>query len=113
LQIDFFDETNRYFGDYHRVSLRAVLTFDPGHPGSADLTDTTFWDEFRATVGKTLLVERKLERMGVPGADVEQTVADLIDDFLKAAHDYMAHPGYPRRLAQPELDRLNKTGRFY
>ncbi|MCK4535421.1 MAG: hypothetical protein KAT93_00315 [Desulfuromonadales bacterium] len=113
LQIKFFDETNRYFGDYHRVCLRVVMTFDLEVPGTADLSDAPFWNEVRSSFGQTLDVTKRLERMGVPGAAVKQTVSDLIDDFLKAADEYMSRPDYPRRLAQGELVRLNKNLRFY
>jgi hypothetical protein len=113
LQIKFFDETNRYFGDYHRVCLRVVMTFDLEVPGTADLSDAPFWNEVRSSFGQTLDVTKRLERMGVPGAAVKQTISSLIDDFLKTADDYMGSPSYLYRLAKGEMDKLNKVGRFY
>lgn len=100
LRIEVFDESNRYFGDYHRVCLQVIISFDAGSAAEQVGADRQFWDSFRAARGDTVRVEKKLVRMGVAGAAVEQTVTALIDDFLRAADDYMAHPDYPQRLAR-------------
>lgn len=112
LRIAFYDETNRYFGDYHRVCLRVVLSVDTSFAGLATAAEAAFWQQVAAACGETLQVIRKLERMGVPGVAVEGTVASLIDDFL-ATSAYLSRPDYPRRLAEEELRRHDKPGRFY
>lgn len=113
LQIEVFNETNRYFGDYHRVCLRIVTTFDLDSPAAADLADTAFWGRYRATCGNLLQVTQRLVRMGVPGAAVEPTVSALLADYFKAAEDYMSRPSYPRLLAAGEMAKLNKSGPYY
>jgi hypothetical protein len=113
LQIEFIDATNRYFGDYHRVCLRVVMTLDVAAARAACPADTCFWAEVAAVLGRTLRVEKQLERMGVTGAAVAETTATLIDDFCKAADDYMARSDYPKRLAQGALAKRNKPGRSY
>ncbi len=111
LRLTFIDETNRYFGDYHRVCLRVVISVDLGVAASF-AEDVDFWTTAQDILGGDFSIEKKLVRMGVPGAEVDATVASLADEFLKAANDYMARPDYPKRLAQTELDKRKKILRF-
>ena len=111
LRMTFIDETNRYFGDYHRVCLRVVISVDLGLAASVT-EDVDFWTTAQDALGGDFTIEKKLVRMGVPGAEVDATVASLADEFLKAANDYMARPDYPKRLAQTELDKRKKVLRF-
>lgn len=103
LRIEVFDETNRYFGDYHRVCLQVVISCDVATAAAAGGADPQFWADFKAARGDGIRVEKSLLRMGVAGAEVERTVNALLDDFLRAADDYMAHPDYPRCLARTLL----------
>ena len=111
LRMTFIDETNRYFGDYHRVCLRVVISVDLGLAASVT-EDVDFWTTAQDALGGDFTIEKKLVRMGVPGAEVDATVASLADEFMKAANDYMVRPDYPKRLAQTELDKRKKVLRF-
>ena len=113
LQIEIFDETNRYFGDYHRVCLRVVMTLDLRAPAATGSSDASFWEEARSAFGSRLQVNKKLVRMAVPGAAVEQTVLNLSDEFFKAVDDYMARPDYPKHLAMGELKGRKRNKGFY
>lgn len=113
LRIAFYDETNRYFGDYHRVCLRVVITCDPVAAQAAAPAGDYFWSEAAAVLDGPLRVEKKLERMGVAGADVAATLNILLTEFSNVADDYMARPDYPKRLAQGELAKRSKPGRYY
>jgi hypothetical protein len=83
--VEFFDATNRYFGDYHRVCVEVRLTVSLG-----------------AAAGKpdsSLQTVKRLERMGVPGNEVIAVRNRLADDFWRHAGAYLAHADYPVRLA--------------
>jgi hypothetical protein len=90
--VAFFDLTNRYFGDYHRVCIEVRLTVPlvPGCEASA---------AGPAGLSKGLERTRHLERMGVAGTEVAAVCARLVDDFLRTTGRYLAHPDYPARLA--------------
>jgi len=75
--LEFVDLSNRYFGDYHRVCVEIRLTVPT----------------------KGLQRIRRLERMGVAGADVEMTRNQLAEDYFQHAGRYLAHAEYPARLA--------------
>lgn len=103
LHIAFRDESNRYFGDYHRVSVVVTLSCPLANLPSDLPADIAFRAEAMRVLGETLSVTRRLERMAVPTAKVAQTRDALIDDFLAHAAGYLARPATLRSLAAAEL----------
>jgi hypothetical protein len=106
LHIAFFDRSNRYFGDYHRVCIAVECRI-----GLVEALFTAAADpavelqNARALLGEQLLVCRTLERMGVAGADLCSTREALIDRYLQSALPYLAVPEFPIRLLTKELAR--------
>jgi len=70
VQIAFKDCTNRYFGDYHRVSIEVNLSF------AADSYQNIY--KFQT-----------LGRMGVSSADVIPVQTQLVDSFRNGTMVYM------------------------
>jgi len=112
LQINFADESNRYFGDYHRVCVVATIVCNL-HDLPADNTDE---EAFRCraveALGEQLSVVKRFERMGVSSADVEDVRNALIDDFLQHASAYLSRPEYISSLVNAQLNK-RPTPRFY
>lgn len=103
LQILFEDESNRYFGDYHRVSVVATIvcnlqSLPVENPEDEDLRRRAF-----ETFGEQLSVVKRLERMGVSSADVERTRDSLVEDFLQHSSVYLSRPTYLRSLVSAAL----------
>ncbi len=107
LVISFSDQTNRYFGDYHRICVVATISYDLDH-----LTDETLRSQASACFGEQLKVEKSFQRMGVPSADIADTRNALIDDFMRHAVAYLSRPDYPYLLVAAEL-RKPRSGRLY
>ena len=107
LGISFADESNRYFGDYHRVCVIAAIRCD-----LTGLTDENLRAQAIALYGETLQVEKRFERMGVPSADVDKVRNELIEDFMRHAATYLARPDYPGLLVAAELKK-RRTKRYY
>lgn len=103
LHLAFHDESNRYFGDYHRVSIVATLSCALADLPAQLPADAAFRAEALRVLGGTLKVTRRLERMAVPTARVEQTRDALVDDFLAHAAGYLARPATLRSLVAAEL----------
>lgn len=82
--VEFFDLSNRYFGDYHRVRVEVRLQVP--HPDREE----------------PLVKVHALERMGVPGAEVATVRDRLAEDFWQHAGSYLIHPDYPSRLRAAE-----------
>jgi hypothetical protein len=100
LKIEFYDRSNRYFGDYHRVCILVECRLGM----AANLfADATAEQKARAIFGGELLVTRTLERMGVAGAELPEVREALIDSYLRNALPYLAVPDYPARLLNREL----------
>lgn len=110
LQLDFVDQSNRYFGDYHRICVVATLRC-PLDVLQGALDEET---HRRALVqfGDALVVEKRFERMGVASADVEAVRGALVDDYLRHATEYLSRPEYPVLLVSAELNR-RKARRLY
>lgn len=90
IELAFHDCSNRYFGDYHRVCVEIRL-------------------QIPAADGPLLLV-RRLERMGVPGAETAAMRNRLVDDFIRHAGRYLAQPDCPAKLLARETTRSARSG---
>lgn len=87
VRIEFIDLSNRYFGDYHRVCVEVRIQVP--RPGEA----------------QPLVRKKTLERMAVPGAEVDAVRHRLADDYWQHAGRYLAHADYPSRLLAVETAR--------
>ena len=98
LEVRFSDQSNRYFGDFHRVRIEVRAQV------SADQLELD--DELRSLVSRLsgpLRYQRTLERMGVPGAELPKVKKQLVEEFLQSARSYLEHPDFPRQLLKKNL----------
>jgi len=107
LELSFSDESNRYFGDYHRICVVVKISCDV-----ASLADDELRLQVAAVYGKRLEVTKRLVRMGVPSAECEQVRNDLVDYFMRHAAGYLSRSDYPCLLAAAEL-RKTRSSRFH
>ena len=112
LQILFVDESNRYFGDYHRVCVVATIICNLNDLPAASSDEEAFRCQAIEALGEELSVTKRLGRMGVASAEVEVVRTALIDDFLRHASVYLSRPGYMRSLVNAELKK-RPTQRYY
>jgi hypothetical protein len=112
LQILFADESNRYFGDYHRVCIQITLSCDLDELSVTNSADQAFRDNAIASLGKELKIIKRLERMGVPTAEVENVRHSMIEAFLENSATYLSRPEYPKSLVDAELKK-RRTHSFY
>lgn len=109
LTLEFFDESNRYFGDYWRirlearctVSVRSALADDPDLPQALQL------------LGESILYSRSLEKMGVPGDNAVSVRQALISAFLEGASPYLSSPSFPARLVRQKIAEQKKVARSF
>jgi len=112
LQLIFTDESNRYFGDYHRICVVVTIVCNLNDLSTESSADETFFHQAIETLGEQVTVVKRFARMGVATADVETVRAELIDSFLHHASSYLSRPEYPRALVNAELKKRNTT-RYY
>lgn len=98
VSIRFQDQSNRYFGDFHRVCVKVQVFL----PESLELPD--------GIDSAAPCLEKTLEKMGVPGDDVAQQRRALIDGFLTASRQYLDGVDAPRRLLQFSVEKKRKPG---
>ena len=112
LQVLFVDESNRYFGDYHRVCIQITLVYALDELPVANGDDEAFRDNAIASLGHELKVVKRLERMGVSGAAVEKARQSMVEAFMENASPYLNRPEYPRSLVDAELKK-RRVHSFY
>ncbi|PKN11990.1 MAG: hypothetical protein CVU69_09595 [Deltaproteobacteria bacterium HGW-Deltaproteobacteria-4] len=100
LHLRYYDQTNRYFGDYHRV--RIVVEIELA------LSNELLIDQELLTAGKkrfgvSLTTNKVLERMGVPGGRVDALRAELVASYQNEVQNYLSRPEVPLRLLRAEL----------
>lgn len=113
LQLEFFDQSNRYFGDYHRVKIviRCQVALRPEWLTAAP--EPLELDQLRALLGDCVTFERSLEQMGVASAQLETVKNNLIDGFLKTTAGYLGSEGFPGRfILQQWQARSQRPQRF-
>ncbi len=116
LQLAFFDESNRYFGDYHRIRVLVEIRL-PLTPKlfRRDDDQQAACERAIEILGEVIVETRALERMGVPSEKVEAVRSNLINDFLANAGKYLHRPDYPERLLYGRLAKTTRrpTGAYY
>ncbi|MCK4691198.1 MAG: hypothetical protein KAT20_05300 [Desulfuromonadales bacterium] len=94
LVVNFYDQSNRYFGDFHRICIKVV----------AELVLLHATDEPEPP----LVYERTLERMGVTTAALETEKSALIDSFLSVSRTYLENPNFPEQLLRKKKSEKTK-----
>jgi len=112
LRIVFVDESNRYFGDYHRIRLVANIHCDIKNMSATNENELHMKSRALDKFGDTLTITKSFERMGVATAEVDSVRSGMIDDFLQHTAPYLSRPEYPLLLVKAELAR-KPAPRFY
>lgn len=86
LVIQFIDQSNRYFGDFHRVFIQVTISLPEQLAASAGLS-----------TDRASLV-RSLEKMAVPGKLIDAERESLIDAFLETSTAYLEKDNFPQQL---------------
>ncbi len=113
LVVEFFDRSNRYFGDYHRlcVEARCRVPLTPEcFAGSVD-PDAEL-QAAKTVLGNEVVFARTLEKMGVAGEAVERAREVLVDSFIRSSLPYLDTPTFPRRFVGAELARCRQGRRL-
>jgi hypothetical protein len=102
IELSFSDHSNRYFGDYHRVRVEVLIRvpLPVGHD-----------EPVSAVNSGPILIKKYLERMGVPGAEVDATRKQLAEEYWRHAGPYLAKADCPGKLARNEASRLARSRR--
>jgi hypothetical protein len=104
LLLEFFDCSNRYFGDYHRVRVEVLVRVPLDNAAFAHAADPAAeLQKARALLGDEVRFTRILEKMGVPSASVTDEKEMLITSFLESSASYMEKTSFRARFIAKEL----------
>jgi len=113
LRLEFVDQSNRYFGDYHRVKIVVRCQIELRSEWLQALGDSVDLEQVRALLGDSVSFERSLEQMGVASAQLEPVKQALIEGFLTTTAGYLGSAVFPGRfIAQQWLARSQRPQRF-
>ena len=100
LTVSFYHHSHRYFGDYHRVRVEIICEV----PVMEEyFSDPAAFAEARSFLGRNVFFRRNLELMGIPTAELENSLEKTIDNFSEHSLSYLASPMFPRRMVLAEL----------
>lgn len=103
LTVSFYDQTRRYFGDYHLVKLEIVCNVPVIEEYFTGEDESR---EARALLGETVVYRRNVEQMGVPSTEIERVRGRLVADFEEHSLPYFAAPAFPQKLVAAELKKI-------
>ena len=101
LTVEFFDSSNRYFGDFYRVCIEVKIAI-PLHAMRLSQDQA----KAAAKLKSPLCFIRRLERMGVAGADVQAVKDLLIQSFLASCDSYLNAPDFAQRFLAKKLSEM-------
>ena len=101
--VNFLSQANRYFGDFHRVVIVAVVTVPFDRDALAEDLQ-----EFAVDYPGFIQYEKKLERMGVTTSNIEAVTQVLIDDFIRTVGSYLEMQKFAERWLRREMQNRNK-----
>ena len=84
LQVKFYDQSNRYYGNFHKVRISVVAQIP--------VDGTLLSEDLKRLITQSMdLVsyETMLERMAVPTEQLAEVRSSLVNDFLASASRYL------------------------
>ncbi|MBE0596406.1 MAG: hypothetical protein IH614_03965 [Desulfuromonadales bacterium] len=109
LAVEFFDHSNRYFGDYWHLDLEVRCRV----PLTAAGLEAAALVAARQLLGEAVDYLRRMEKMGVATADVSSNRDLLVEGFLASARLYLCHPSFPGRFVHRRLEEAQQSKRPY
>ena len=104
--VEFFEQSNRYFGDFNRVKINAIATIPFGVDSlPKDLR------KFAVTYPGCVTYEKSLEQMGVETSQVITVTKFLVDSFIQSVGSYLEKKNFAENLLRKRLS--EKTDRSY
>ncbi|NOQ42496.1 MAG: hypothetical protein GQ563_08365 [Desulfuromusa sp.] len=105
--VEFFDHSNRYFGDYYRVKINAIATI----PVMVDSLSEDL-QKFAATCPEGIKYEKSLEQMGVATGEVQAVTESLIDNFITSVAGYLEGNNFSESLLRKQMNEKMTGSRF-
>ena len=107
VDVEFFSQGNRYFGDFHRVKIVAVVTI----PLVLETLPVDL-QPIAAGCSGSIKYEKSLERMGVATGKVETVTQSLIEDFIQTVGYYLEKKSFAEGLLRKKGADKPKRNRF-
>ncbi len=108
----FYDRSNRYYGDYHRIRVVVHMEIPLRREFFAGESDPDrALSRARRWLGDVVRFEKSLERMGVPGSQVTVVRDELVASFLATAGGYLGKSDFPARFVRKKVQERRRRPR--
>ncbi len=108
LVVSLYDDTRRYYEDYHLVRLEMVCEttvlreyFD----SEADFSEAV------GLLGESAVFRKTIEKMGVPYAEIGKAREQLVEAVVNNCSEYFSRESFPRKLVMAELAKSRDKSR--
>ena len=98
ITVDFYDHSNRYYGDFHRVKITASTKI----PFAIDTIPTDLQPLAQKSNGY-ISYTKDMEQMGVPSTKVETVKESLINSFISTVGSYLQKDNFAAGLLRQKL----------
>lgn len=113
LELIFYDQGNRYFGDYHQIKVtvncRIALTDDL----VSDALSSEELQKARQLFGDHVEYRRVLKQMGVAGEQVDSAKMALMNSFIENTGPYMQTDSFAARFVARRLVEHRNRNRLH
>lgn len=86
LKLHFTDQSNRYFGDFHRICIKVQIALPDNFELPAGL------------IREAAFLEKTLEKMGVTTDALDEQRKALVEGFLSTSRSYLEKNDFPKQL---------------
>lgn len=98
ITVDFFDHSNRYYGDFHRVKITASTKI----PFDIDSIPADLQPLAQKNNG-SISYTKDMEQMGVPSAKVDTVKESLISNFMVTVGSYLQKDNFATGLLRQKM----------
>ena len=113
LVLNFHDQGNRYFGDYHQVKVLVSCRIELNDRLVSEHLPQDELARARQIFGDQLEYRRVLKQMGVAGDALEAAKRSLVENFIRHTASYMNKPDFPSRLVARRLAEHRNRSRLH
>ncbi len=103
--VEFSDQSNRYYGDFHRVKVVAVSTIPFVQEALPDELQ-----QFALSYQGRVTFEKNMEQMGVTSTNVDSVKNGMVDNFIASVGSYLKNDNFAESLIRKQKNDKSVRG---
>lgn len=108
LVFEAFDESYRYYGDYHNVKIIITSRVPLREEYVASMRGVCGYEKVLERLLPEQEFRREILKVGVKGEILERTKSEILLNFEANALSYLGREDFPQKFARKEFERIQK-----